>query len=159
MAETYQRLPGKGLRRGTFLIITATRSRLFLGPDHLLMADSNGYVETYKRFAYRDIQSCTITRTRRRAIWNGIWLSLAGLMLLFGLLINHVAGWVFFGPLAALFGLLAVVNTLRGPTCRCVLTTAVQAEELPSLGRIPRAEKVLTRVTPLLVQAQTPASS
>jgi hypothetical protein len=40
---------------------------LWLGEDHLLCVDSNGYAETYKRFYFRDVQAITDSaQTRRR---------------------------------------------------------------------------------------------
>jgi hypothetical protein len=48
----YARLPGRGMRRGSALQVIATFSRLWLGKDHLLLVDSNGFVETYKRFSF-----------------------------------------------------------------------------------------------------------
>ena len=155
--KEYERLPGRGMRRGAILQVVATFSRLWLGKDHLLLVDSNGFVETYKRFSFRDVQAVTLTRTTRRAILNAISLSCAVLCGLFILLGNEVVT-VVSGGLAALLVLLAVINSLRGPTCRCHLTTAVQTDELPSLRRVPRANRVLSRLRPLIAAAQSEAA-
>ena len=61
MAEKeYQRLTRARLRRAGFFTAVATRSSLWLGKDHLLCIDSNGYGEDYKRFYFRDIQTITL---------------------------------------------------------------------------------------------------
>jgi hypothetical protein len=153
----YERLPGRGMRRGSALQVIATFSRLWLGKDHLLLVDSNGFVETYKRFSFRDIQAITLTQTRRRAILNAIFLSCAVFCGLF-ILLDHAAITVVFGGLLALFVLLAMINSLSAPTCRCHLTTAVQTDELPSLRRLARANRVLSRLRPLIAAAQSEAA-
>jgi hypothetical protein len=155
--KEYERLPGRGRRRGAALQVIATFSRLWLGKDHLLLVDSNGFVETYKRFSFRDVQAVTLTRTARRAVLNAIFLSCAALCGLFILLGNEVVT-VVFGGLAALFVLLAVINSLSGPTCRCHLTTAVQTDELASLRRVTHANRVLSRLRPLIAAAASEAA-
>ena len=59
MAE-YLRLPGRGRPRGLRALLTGP-STLWMGGDHLLAVDSNGWRETYRRFDYRDIQAILIT--------------------------------------------------------------------------------------------------
>lgn len=154
MTREYEKLPGRGLRRGGFLVVTATHSRLWLGADHLLLVDSNGYQESYKRFAFRDIQAITLTRTARRLILNvvlGFPLAVFGLLAAF---IPSEVAQVIFGSLALLFAIAILINSLRGPTCRCDLTTAVQTDELASLRRLSRADKVLARLRPLIQSVQ-----
>jgi hypothetical protein len=51
-----------------------------------------------------------------------------------------------------------VINSISGPTCRCHLTTAVQTNELPSLKRVARANRVLSRLRPLIAAAQSEAA-
>ncbi len=154
MEGHYTKLPGKGTRRGSFIGVTSTYSKLWLGKDHLLLVDSNGYKETYKRFAFRDIQSLVITQTKSRTVKHAIFLGLATMFLIAGILINHPVGWILLGLPAALFVTLSLVNGLRGPTCRASITTAVQTEELASLNRIRQTEKILSRLQPLILEAQ-----
>jgi len=155
MEDHYTKLPGKGTRRGSFIGVSASFSQLWLGKDHLLLVDSNGYQESYKRFALRDIQSLVITRTNSRTVKHAIFLGVAGLCLLLGLLINHSVGWILLSIPAGIFLLLSLMNALRGPTCRASITTAVQTDELASLNRIPQAEKILARLQPLILEAQS----
>jgi hypothetical protein len=123
----------------------------------LLSIDSASYSEEYKRFYFRDIQAFFVCPTTRRAIWNGI---------LGSLLIMHllVFGWMgasvtILTIIAVLLAIPLVINNVLGPACRVYLRTAVQVEELPSLGRIERAHRVLNRIRPLIASAQGPLSS
>ena len=52
----YQKLPGRGVGFTGY-------SRLFVGPDHLLLVWSTGYSEHYRRFFFRDIQAFLVART------------------------------------------------------------------------------------------------
>ena len=166
MAEKeYQRLTRARLRRAGFFTAVATRSSLWLGKDHLLGIDSNGYGEDYKRFYFRDIQAVTIRKTTRRRLWNWILaipLAPCFIVLIVGLVdisrrqIQTDDYWGLIGwgiPFGIVLGLM-LTNTLRGPGCVCHLHTAVQTEELPSLNRVRRARMVLDRLRPLIAAAQ-----
>jgi hypothetical protein len=159
MAEKeYQRLTS--MSRIAFV----SRSSLWLGKDHLLCIDSNGYAENYKRFYFRDIQTVTFMASKRRFIWN--WVSGAPtaifLVLLLGALPytgstgpgSNLGELVFFGFLTFVFALVFLINNLLGPSCICHLRTAVQTEELPSLNRLRRARKLLNRIRPFITAAQ-----
>ena len=161
MAEKqYRRLTRPHRRRSGFVAVTYVRSSLWLGNDHLLQVDSNGYVETYKRFYFQDIQALTLRLTQRRLIWN--WA--LGVPTFCCLVVSisefqfrpgsglpwTIAGMVF----TLLFGIPLLLNNLLGSTCACTLRTAVQAEELPSLCRLPRTRRILDLLRPLIAQAQ-----
>jgi hypothetical protein len=161
MAETqYRRLTRPRRRKAGFLAVTYLRSSLWLGDDHLLVIDSNGYSETYKRFYFQDIQAIAIRLTRRRLIWNWV-LSVPIALWLLGLgyefLVRRSPDVVDLA-IATLWTLLPgvplLLNNLFGPTCACTLRTAVQAEELPSLCRLRKTRRVLELLRPLIVQAQ-----
>lgn len=166
MAERdYQRLTRARMRRTGFLVAFATRSSLWLGKDHLLCVDSNGYSEVYRRFHFRDIQSVTL-RLNQRRVWWAITLALPLLVLVaitaFSVPARSLTEWTtgetvgvgVLAGLAAFCAALMLVNWLRGPGCVCHLRTAVQVEEVPSLCRLSRARRVLDRVRPLIVAAQ-----
>lgn len=136
--KEYQRLPGR--KRG----LTGD-STLWLGQDHLLRVDSQGFAENYKRFYYRDIQSIVILPTSRQhsrlAGWAAASIPLALLAWFLG------GGWgIFLGCLAGLAGTMFVANWLRGPICECWLQTAVQTETLPSLSRLRATLNALNRL-------------
>jgi len=160
MAEKeYHRLTG-ARSRSAFALAFTSRSSLWLGRDHLLCIDTNGYTETYKRFYFRDIQAFTLVATNRRKVWNGVLLvpiviCLAGLAnSLFSLPRQDevvIVAWMVF---TGLFAVPLLINNILGPACTCYLRTAVQIEELPSLNRLRRAHKVLARIRPFVIAAQ-----
>lgn len=165
MAEKeYQRLTRARLRRTGALAAFATRSSLWLAKDHLLGVDSSGgYAEEYKRFYFRDIQAVTLRKTSRR-LWFNIVLggfALVFLIITFAVVSppgnwdsGEMAGAIFLLGMVSFFGLLMLINTLKGPGCVCHLRTAVQTEAMPSLNRLGRARKVLNRIRPLIEAAQ-----
>jgi hypothetical protein len=153
----YIRLPGKGPRKGGTALVIRTTATLWLGGDHLLCRDSMGYAEDLKRFYYRDIQAIVATLTNRRAVWNGIFMTcclLAGALSVGSYL--YGGGWPlpFFFFWACLFFVLAVINQLRGPACKCQLRTAVSVEDLPSLRRKKVAEKAIALIRARVERAQ-----
>src|SRR6266550_3445601 len=82
--RVYRRLPGREAGLLSY-------SRLWLGPDHLLLARTAFFSEEYKRFYFRDIQAVVTRRTERREILNVI---LALTAIVFGLLsIASGSGW------------------------------------------------------------------
>lgn len=133
-------------------------ARLWRGPDHLLLVESNGFTENYKRFFFADIQALAVRRTAAGRIWNGIW---TGLCMIFALIAlqftdanaieaEAVVLWVIAGIFLAALGL----NFALGPTCACHVRTAVQTEKLTALNRLRSAEKCLHKIRPFLAAAQ-----
>ncbi len=147
----YKRLPG---RSGRFLFTTT----LWTSADHLLLVYSHGVTESYRRFFYRDIQAIVICRTKNGLVMTLV-LCLLGLVAGVPAFFVPVEGAVMFGIIAGLFFLMAAINHLQGPTCRCTLRTAVQTLELPSLHRVRSARKMLTRLHPAIMAAQREAGS
>ncbi len=161
MAEPeYRRLTKTRVRRKGAFAITATRTSLWLGNDHLLSIDSTGYTEEYKRFYFRDIQAITICGNQRRVVWN--WILMVLLIpcltwiatMLFSAGAADVGLLITSGVVTSLFAIPLIVNNLFGATCNCYLRTAVQVVELASLSRIRRAQKALARLRPLIAGAQ-----
>jgi hypothetical protein len=160
----YQRLTRV---RSKFGISMATRSSLWLGPDHLLYVETTGYTESYKRFYFRDIQTITVHNSSAYALINGIFGFLFGISLvlmaiggLFGELAKGDGGAIaVFCLIFFVFGLPLVLNNIFGKSCSCVLRTAVQTQELSSISRWRKARKVFDRVRPLIVAAQGEISS
>ena len=165
MARTpnpYTKLPGRGLRR-VAVAISATRCRLWLAADHLLAVDFTIASEDYRRFYFRDIEAFVIRRTARRQVWNWVFLVLILLTagpFSIGVAHRRASGGFLIAALsiAAFWLAFILINTLRGATCQTHIRTAVQFEQLPSLGRLPVARKVLARLQPLIVAAQGAAT-
>jgi hypothetical protein len=144
---TYRKLPGRlrGLGYG---------ASVWLGPDHLLLARTGMFRESYARYYLRDIQAIVVAECPRfllsvRAIVIGfLWMS----------------GWLFFslwpagfavmwsGAAVALIATWLIVSSAN--SCRCRIYTAVSNQELPSLYRIRAARKFLAEVQPLIGEVQ-----
>ena len=151
--KEYQRLPGVGPRKTGLVAVSATRSRLWLGNDHLLAVDSTGYTEEYKRFYFRDIQAVSLYQTRRGPVTNVICAAIGGLFYMFALAQSGGLA-AFLWTIAGLFLTVVLANSLAGPTCVAHIKTAVQTEELPSLRRVWQTRKILKRLRPLIAAAQ-----
>lgn len=155
-AKEYVQLPGRGMRReGNFFITVEVRSsRLWLAADHILLVDSTSATQSLKRFYFRQIQGIQVGKTKRGLGLNIAFALLAALFLWFVTLVDDPIGRGFLAAPAAAFGVLLLINWLRGPTAECVIQTAVQRETLPSLGRLRTARKVIAMLKPLIEQAQ-----
>jgi len=139
-AVEYRRLPGRGRT-------PLGSDSLWVGEDHLLLVELRGFTETYRRFYFRDVQVIILRRTDRAGT-AGILLGLLGLVFL-GFATGAGPGWnVVWGSVSGLLFLALVVNVALGPSCSCVLRTALQTVRLRSLGRLRRARRVIERLRP-----------
>lgn len=171
-APQYSQLKGSGRKSSGFVSLQGTTYRLLLGDDHLLQVESErGFSEQYRRFYFRDIQAIVLRKNSRFAIGNIIlgtfftlfWASSIAIFLSsnanpsWSRLLNdpgQFIGVIFFGGLGVLIAIFWLVHVVRGGTCICHIQTAVQTEELPSLFRVARAQRVLEQLRPLIQQAQ-----
>lgn len=155
-SEPYVRLPGRARR--CMGVVSSVVTRLWLASDHLLYVQSSAYSQTYKRFYLTDIQAVVITRTRAHVVANIV---IASLFLLVVLPVLLLAPWeatvITSAILLLILGPFLIVNLVSGPTCKCVLHTAVQAETLHCLGRLRTARRVFGVLRPLIEAAQGPA--
>lgn len=154
----YQRLT-RARARSTFAVAFQSRASLWLGPDHLLCVDSSGYSETYKRFYFRDIQAVTMQESKRRTVWNVILavpvvVCLAGLLTSLSSPPKNTAAVIVWLICSVIFLAPFLINNIFGTTCVCHLRTAVQIEELPSLCRVRKTQRVLDKVRSLIIAAQ-----
>ncbi len=140
--EKYKRLPGRGPRQGSFLTASFSSCSLYLGGDHLLAVESNGFTEDYKRFYFSDIQAI-ITRKTRRGTLSSIVLALLLACCLTGALLLGEETGIFFWICSTIPLVVLLVNIFRGPTCICHIMTAVQEDQLPSLNRLRVARRVI----------------
>jgi len=147
MAKNYRKIPGVGTGRGSLQI--AARSRLFTAKDHLLIVQSTGYTEEYKRVFFRDIRYIDVRKTKgqaRIAVVTAILTLLLALLYFAKLPVILVA--LFCSPFVAWF----IVNLFRGPTCECYISTNVQTLKLPAPRRM---NKIATLIN--FLRAQTAA--
>jgi hypothetical protein len=156
--KPYKRFPGTGYRKtlprwviaasffalGIFaLLLRGRRVQLWEGEEELLLVESNGYTENYKRFKYRDIQAFLICKNNQSRNVTFALFVIAGLSAIPAIVTKDIAVRVCFIFIASLFALIGLVNGLLGPSCDCSLRTAVQTDEMPSLTRLRHARKVL----------------
>ena len=155
MAEREYRRLTRARPRSSFAVFTSGRTSLWLGKDHLLCIDSNGYTESYKRFYFRDIQAILVRKTDRWKYYSLVLGVLTGLFALFALLgRSEVVALAVLGTIAGFFALALVLTLAGGTTCVCHLRTAVHTEELHSLDRLRKARRTLERLRPLISAAQ-----
>jgi hypothetical protein len=151
----YQRLRGGGPRRKGLFPAGFSRCRLYLGTDHILAVDNHRFSEDYKRFYFRDIQAFVIRRDNRLLVSAAIQAVVLLIFLALGLAALSEPFRVFWWSVASICLIFLVINLLRGPTCTCRITTAVQEDVLPSLNRIEVTRKVIDgTLRPLIERAQ-----
>jgi len=137
-AVEYRRLPGRGRT-------PLGSDSLWIGEDHLLLVELRGFTETYRRFYFRDVQAIILRRTDR-AGRVAVLLGVLGLVFL-GFAADAGPVWnVVWGGVSGLLFLGLAVNVALGPSCSCVLRTALQTVRLRPLGRLRRARRVLERL-------------
>ncbi len=154
-AETsYRRLPGRGPRRGGFISVSFSRCSLYLGEDHILGVENNGFSEDYKRFYFSDIQAIMTRKTRRGTAWDFVLAFLLGCSFAGAFFVAAESFRIPFWILSGTFLVFLAVNVFRGPTCVCHIITAVQKDQLPSLNRMRVARKVIETLQPAIERIQ-----
>src|SRR5450631_648627 len=110
-------------------------SQLWLGEGHLLLVRSARVAENYRRFALADIQAIVISDgpDLRAAQALAVIVSLGWSAL--ALAVSSHFGKGFFALTGFCGLLLAIIDIVRGPRCRCVLHTAVSREALTPVCR------------------------
>ena len=150
MSTSYKKVSDGGL---LLSLLPGVRTKLYLGPDHLLLIEQFILVERYKRFYFRDIQAITETKSPRWIVLGLIWGFLALLSAL--LFIGHNPVTLILGMLfTAFFGFAFIHNFLSGPTCIVRLQTAVQTHRFAPLERIRDFRKGMGIIEPLIRSAQ-----
>ncbi len=143
MKTEYQRIPGVGTGLWSFRI--GIRHRLYQGADHLLLVQSTGYTEEYRRVFYRDIRYVVI-RKSRNYIWNSVIclvLLLLGVIVIFSFPLASSIRGALLGVWCTPLVLILLTNLLRGPTCSCYLATTVQTVLLPTPKRMNKVSRLL----------------
>ena len=145
-APQYRRLPGRS--RG--LMGSAS---LWLARDHVLLVHSRGYVESYRRFYFRDIQAVLLRRTAAAWLW-ALVLALPLALTLLGAVVSDGVGRMSWLIASGPFALALLIHVLRGASCVCHVRTAVEQTELPALRRLRVARRTCERLRALVEDAQ-----
>ncbi|MEX2016069.1 MAG: hypothetical protein WD873_05475 [Candidatus Hydrogenedentales bacterium] len=145
-----------------FLTVAGKRQELWLGPDHLVELQILRYSERSRRYYLADVRAITVDQTETRRLYSILWLGFAILFAAAAILLFTFSetNAVLLGLGAAATGgvvlmLLGLIrNATNGPTCRCVLHTAVQSADLFCLPRLRNAQRFLEQVVPAIEAAQ-----
>jgi hypothetical protein len=154
-AETpaYTRLPGVG---GFIFFYT----RLYQGPDHLMMVNTNGFSEDYKRFFFQDIQAVVLHKSITGKILNIILIIISCLSLMGALQMGFNSDGIVLSAISGCLIIITLFHLISGPTCVTQLQTATGTTWLRSVNRLRKAERLLQTIRPLVEQAQAePAPS
>src|SRR6188474_1572175 len=92
MANGYKKI-ARGGRPGRVAI---TQLSLWLGPDHLLQIEGDGYSERYRRFYFADIETFTIRRDNRQRNYT-IFLGILLALFVFGVVASTMPGPIILG--------------------------------------------------------------
>jgi hypothetical protein len=149
MKSDYIPVPGLGTGSASFQV--SGRHRLYQSPDHLLVVQTSGYTEEYRRVFYRDIL-CVVIRHNQRYIWTSVVLGIIVLLLCLLLLIP--VSWIIVGLLCLPFVIVLVWNFSRGPSCDCYITTRVQTVSIPTPQRLNKVPLLLQ-----FLETKVPAST
>ena len=155
MKNGYQTI--KGIGRSGFQV--GLRSKLYQGTDHLLLVQSTGYTEEYKRIFFKNIRYIVARRTQGQ-IWQGLisGLLFAAICLLY--LTSLPFGFTL--ALSLPFLIWFIINLARGTSCRVSVSTDIQTLDLPTpsrVGKIPVLINLLREKTEPPVTADTGPSS
>ncbi|MDP8981032.1 MAG: hypothetical protein M3O35_10620 [Acidobacteriota bacterium] len=138
----YRKLPGAS---GVLL-----KSKLWLGPDHVLHVRRSLFSEEYRRYYFRDIQAIVMVEKDSLALY---LYALAGLLAVWAGVLLYTRHWV----AAAMGGIVTGSVALLGwnyPDCICALRTAVSNEVLRPLGRLRYARRSIALLRAAVEEAQ-----
>ena len=129
------------------------RYTLWSGQDHLLHIATGIFVEEYKRFYFRDIQSLIVHKSKSLIVSSIVLAILAAVAASLTLALGDTERIVA-GIIAIILVMILVVNTIRGPGCVCYIQTAVQEQKLRSISRINNAQKMMDSLRPYIQRSQ-----
>ncbi len=138
MSKEYQKIKGLGTGGSSFQL--GLRSRLYAHEDHLLVVQSTGYSEDYKRLFYRDIRYVVMQKTYGQEVQAMIS---GGLVLVTLLLALTPMPWWIPALLCVPCLIWFVMNWLGGSAGKCYANTAIQTIELPAPRRLNQLPKLI----------------
>jgi hypothetical protein len=111
------------------------------------------FVEEYKRFYFRDIQSMVVHRSKSWIVVNIVLAvliaGLASLAVAFDDLARIISAIITLG-----MAVILVINFVRGPGCVCYIQTAIQKQKLRSISRIKKAQQIMDSLKPIILRSQ-----
>lgn len=146
----YRKLPGK---KRKFI----GRDTAWMGPDHLLIVESSGISETYKRLYFKDIQAVSILKTPYAFIANSILFALMVILTASGLYLYSTEMYpvsIFMWIVAGVMFVYFISNAPQGASCECWLFTRVQKEKLRSVHTVRSLKKAMKLLIPAIEKSQ-----
>jgi hypothetical protein len=133
--------------------------RVLINDDHILLVlKRGGMIEEYRRFFLKDICRITVYKTWGRTLSimiNSIVLALFLLpTFVLGLSNETVAVAYVFGFLAIVALTLLLVDIIRGPTSKTLITTLNSEDSIIITKRFNKTLKVLRKIRPMIEAAQ-----
>ena len=131
--------------------------RIWFGQDHLLIVESTGVSERYKRFFFKDIQAVRLIQAKKSI---GKYVFLAALFLAAGFLgvwawNSRIQELAFFPAAAFLFLLYYLIRmVIKGPLCECWIYSSVQREKIKPVTTLKTGKKLLELLIPEIKAAQ-----
>lgn len=155
MRSEYKKFPAKKRK-------IMGNDRLWIGRDHLLLVESTGISEIYKRFFFKDIQAFHLVERKTNTYVTAVvifLLLLTGAACLFGWNKGVVPLVVFFGVISLVLLFYVIRLLLRGPACDCWIYSSVQKEKLTPVNTIKIAKKFMDLMVPRIETVQGGLSS
>lgn len=148
--QSYKKFPGK--KRKLF-----GSDRLWVGHDHLLLVESTGISEEYKRFYYKDVQAINLVKTKKAyylSLVFGILLLISAGACVFSMMDAKLGPAGFFGIIAIVFAVFIIRLWLGRGITNCWMYSSVQKEKLTPVNTIKKAETFYSIVMPRIEKAQ-----
>ncbi len=132
---------------------------LWFGDDHLLLVESTGISENYKRFYFKDIQAVNILKTRSNSIKTILLGILLGLSIFLTLLTFEAGNlsspmFIFWAASSLIFLFMFIWFFRKGTSCRCFMYSSVQKEKLTPVNTLKKATKFLDTIVPKIETRQ-----
>mgnify|MGYP001546421120 CR=1 FL=1 len=132
-------------------------SRLWIGPDHLLLVDSTGISETYRRFFYKDIQAVNLVKKNSnhyKMIALLLFTVLSGIAAVVSWKYYFPPGLVIFCIIGPVLAVYTVRQIIKGPACDCWVYSSVQKEKLLPVGTMKAGKRFIDFLLPRVEQVQ-----
>ena len=137
------------------------KSRLLLVDDHILQCNTIAGSEEYRRFFFKDLKSITVFRTIASKINNIIMSILALIFTLLIIVIYFFASrdalevvGVILGVIVLIDIIILVINIIKGPSSKTIITTLNSQDTLVLSGRFYKTKKVIDSLREYIVKEQ-----
>lgn len=138
-------------------MLSGGTQRLMITDDHLLIAIKKGTNEEYRRFYLKEICQLTVYKTWWGMFTNIIISLIIAFFLFMAVSANYMKaneGSFVFASIAIFMLLGLLLNILRGPTAKVLLTTLNSEDSIVFSHYFHKTVKVLKKIRPMIEKAQ-----